>query len=437
MSEVPSREEIARVVDASRALRLRSEEGVRADERKALDREAPTLAALYGHADLQRDQARELVSLEALPPWPDSDEGPCRLPVKRLSAGHGWGTRLDRMLGGGVCPGYMLGIGAASAKAGKTLIAMQIADGLALRSASLLREARPGPLTPVMVLSEMSPQALSWRSLARWTGHDSTIFRAGRSARTLRDPELVDAAWRSAERALDPDSLFGHARSLMRALWPPLGGGPELLHRVAERLKRWVGDLQEDYSREVWPVVVIDPIQRWQARGAGEVEALNELVEVLGEVAYAGRWVVIVTSDTNKASASGGSDPKKVRTPQEEGAAAFRGSYKLQHLLDAGLYLRRPEDAPDSLDGIVEVESVVVFNRWGAATQPFPRFTVDLKRARFVAHDVDDERRAIAREAPPAQAGNNRHSHKQGNGRPNLSPTTAREPLNGRDGSTP
>ena len=335
-----------------------------------LEQLAPRFATLYGEAQLEHDKTRELVSLASLPPWPGC----------RSKAGHGWGEGLDKTLGGGVRPGYILAIGASSAGAGKTAFVMQLADGLALRTEKLLREKKPGPLTPVLVASEMRPDELSWRSLARWTSADTRIFDAGRSAAALLagdelDPNAeVENAFKKAKEALRGE--FGASRHFLR-LFAKRSSGVELVKDLATVCAQWKEQLSKEHpDRAVWPVVVLDPIQRFQGQGQ-EVEALNTLVEELSSTARAQGWVVFLTSDTNKPAASGASNTKDKR---EEGAAAFRGSYKLQHLVDAALYLTRPDEDPDR----PELLAVLVKNRRGSSAKVhWPRYQWDVRRARF------------------------------------------------------
>lgn len=332
--------------------------------------DAPLLSELYGITQLQSDRERELVSVAKLPGWPNCQN----------EAGHGWGAYLDRILGGGICPGYMLGTGASSAGAGKTAFVMQLVDGLALRNVQLIRDKQPGPLLPIVIASEMSPAALSWRGLARWTSRDARIFRSGKSAaQLLQGFELYPAkaakeAWERAEEALLGE--FGQARSWIR-VYQGDHNGPNMIKQLDSILSQWVDTLQKQYpDRTIWPVVVIDPIQRYQAQGV-EVEALNNLVECLGVAAINRGWVALITSDTNKPSASGNTNKGDKR---EEGAAAFRGSYKLQHLLDAAIYLTKPEDSDPKRP---ELELVIVKNRWGSAASPWPRYYWDVRYARF------------------------------------------------------
>lgn len=320
------------------------------NEPPSLDETAPTFASSYGPSQLERDRTRQLVSLARLPGWPGDTS----------DAGHGWGLPLNEVLGGGICPGYMLAVGAAGAGMGKTAWIMQVADGLALRTAELVDKGGNAPLTPVLILSEMGVQALTWRTLARWTGHNARVFRAGHSA---DDPEERDAVRRHFEEAADALSgPLGKARAYMRALRLPAG---DVVRDIARDVTRWKEELtRQADGREVWPVVVVDPIQRWQREELDEVQGLNVLAEGLRALADDRGAVVFLTSDTNKPAAA------STREAGSEGTRAwatglFRGSYKLQHAADAALALWRPAPNGSPAPGLI---GVLAKNRWGGLT---------------------------------------------------------------------
>jgi hypothetical protein len=342
--------------------REQAEEDSTKTSEERLDEGAPTFHDAYGIEELEKDRGRELVSIATLPGWPGSSGN-----------GHGWGKELNQALGGGICPGYSLAIGAATAKAGKTSLLMQLAVGLSLRTAELIENRKPGPLTPVLVCSEMSAQALTWRALARWTGYDSRIFRAGKNAQDLYiegkptemdRAEHVAKAWQAAEDALT-EGLFAESRRYMRGLSPHHKhlGGRALMEHLESMVGAWVMDLKAQYNREVWPVVVLDPIQRWTDSNLKELEALGGLVEALGTATEKHGWIVLMTSDATKATATRSADQEKPIDPKTLAAEVFRGSYKLQHLCDAAICLMA-DDGKDE-DGSAPMKLVFALNRWG------------------------------------------------------------------------
>lgn len=320
-------------------------------------------AELFTLGDLEEAERRDLLSLAELP------------------EGHGWGAELDRMLGGGLAPGMLVALGASRAGAGKTAFLMQLADGLALRCAELTENANAdssAPLTPVLILSEMSARDLGFRTLGRLLGKPARLFRSGPAA--LRQERAFledryndpDAASKAVETVAD---LFHRAREEAReggrlhriATWQRLGrpgcSGAGMLSALAIEVEDWRAELAAAHGREVWPVVIVDPIQRWQSPGP-EVEALNELVETLDALADQHGWIAFVTSDTNKdaakvATVRKSNEPERLASP-----ALFRGSYKLHHTADVVMVIQ-----PMMVEVRGERESWAAValdkNRWG------------------------------------------------------------------------
>lgn len=307
--------------------------------------EAPLCSLGYDLAKLERDRTRVLASVDLAPLDP--------------TRGYGWGPRLNTFFGGGLAPGALVGIGANAAGSGKTAFTMQLADGFALRSAHLVQTDQPGPLTPVFILSEMSLDDLSRRSLGRMLGEPAYYFRAGESAArsfaALR-PQ-VDRAYEAAKRVMSPTGDFTRMRHFQRQVTNTFVSGVHAIEKVRSLVSQWREHLATAHpGRDIWPIVVIDPIQRWQDRSKPEVEALNELCELLDMTADTEGWIVLATSDSTKTSAT---------APREEtsGAAMFRGSYKLQHATDHAVGLDRPEEL--SGERCRYLALLLIKNRWG------------------------------------------------------------------------
>lgn len=338
-----------------------------------LDTLAPTLGRDCPLVSIEAGMARDLISLAKLPTrW---TLGPVE--------GHGIGHELNRVLGGGVCKGYMTAVGASAAGTGKTAFVMQVADGLAFRTAELLEEGAPGPLTPVLVTSEMQPEALSWRSLSRVLSVPYRVFRAGASAWKAEVVDDLESIRRDVQKAMA--GPLGDARRWVRVMRRGRQGGGQLIASIRRVAKLWKDELEQAHGREVVPVVVFDPIQRFLDPGQPEIEGQSRIAELLEEAALEDGLVVIVTSDTSKAAAT--SKPRKGEGP-DEGAGVFRGSYKLLHAVDSAMVLRRAKGAKWSA-GRIEMEIVFAKNRWGALdTVPF---WYDPAHARFeVRGGVDD-----------------------------------------------
>lgn len=352
-----------------------------------LDRAKP-LSVLYGLTQLKADRNRRLVSIANLPSWPNQHEN--------HTHGHGWGGPLNKLLGGGLLPGYLLAVGAWNAGGGKTALVMQLADGLALRTYKIIKGqnavqqelgAKPPPkepLTPVLILSEMPAEALAWRTLGRWTGCDNNIFRAGDSAAEIHGEETVNNALKAGEEALGGD--LGKSRDYI-CYYDNVNclAGKPLVDDVAAAIEAWRKQLQIAHpERDIWPVLVMDPIQRWQQSGVNETEALNELVEALQVTTRREKFITIATSDTNKASATSSSETKGKNAPseQEQATAVFRGSYKLMHLPDAAITVRTVGN--DGENRTVEIP--LAKNRWGNTfSDPKISYTWHTPTGRFTA----------------------------------------------------
>lgn len=314
-------------------------------------------ATCAGIEAMQRDRMVELVSLARLPAWP--------MATTPGHPGHGWGTALEEQLGGGVEPGEMIGVGASSAGAGKTAFVAQLADGLALRSAAIAGgdTSWGRTLTPVIFASEMSVETLTKRTWSRW-------LRVSYSQ--IRDRGNSDA-WDRGIEALTSGPL---AQAWQWKHHLPLDQVVGKLRVVVRALRNHVE--QDCPGFRVVPVVFIDPIQRVMDGSAGEVEALNAASDAIRRVTSEEKVITFVTSDTNKTAATGNGSTDLV----EAGVGAFRGSYRLQHDLDAALFLSldRAEDGGDNSQQDAAgnyfrpAKMVVVKTRNGNPHRPWPAF---------------------------------------------------------------
>lgn len=362
---------------------------------------------LYSLSAARLDEKLQLLTLARLPQW-EQEIGQAPVPT-----GHGWGYHLDELLGQGLARGELIAIAADRAGAGKTALLAQIVDGIITRSLIIARQEQPEQrwgdvMTPVVLLSEMSPQQLAWRSGARWLGVSSQAFRGGVSYRNrLRTDDMRlanDQNWQRFFRLLDPDATpFGAARqywlkriTLSTALEAMDRNSEEWGDMLVDAIRAWVLGLYGKNGEglpqgTVRPVLVVDPIQRSQQLDLPDVEALNRLARMLRTRAQQEGWIVLLTSDTNKVSATGAT--KKESTAIEEAAAAFRGSYGLQHELSTALYIRRPPTARDLKP--LEVEIVIPKSRWGAMPKgtpddPWPRFEWEPQYLRFIPLSRDE-----------------------------------------------
>lgn len=373
------------------------------DTDSVLDRLIPTRSTTYTRSHFARDRRRGLLPIDTLPSWANyTGELDGTVPT-----GHGWGEVLNTALGGGLAPQYFCVLGAEQAKGGKTALAEQLLFGLALRTAAVVAGHASGPRVVPYYVGEMwqgseddqltPSRQLAHRDLARWLGVDGNLFRRGdetggeapgirRLAEQLhRDPgelavEVLEVANEAIEsgpfyRARQFSHLF-NVRALLSSHDQQETKGPPVDHRRGVPLLRSiVAAILQDRERkakawgcdqrEIWPLLFIDPIQRFQASGDNAVSALDEFVEELRAVCDEHGLIVLATSDTNKDSAKGG--VPKDATPFARAAWVFRGSYKLLHLPDSALVLsvEWPKDDQGTPKGRVWVG----LNRWGA-----PRF---------------------------------------------------------------
>ena len=316
-------------------------------------------------------------------------------------AGYGMGTFLNDILGGGIGRGEALVLGAAGPGAGKTHLLGQWAEGLALRCEAMLKNPEgwapsTRTLTPVIVLSELMPTALLGRAVARWTGIDGNVFRQGRHWKGYvtngERGESINAeqAERIANAAVMEGGDLAPLLHWMRRLPIPAGGSPlSTIDEVKAAAAGWAKQLREvaaSHDFDIVPVVMIDPIQRYQGADDDEIRALNVLVEGIHDAAIAEGFAMLCTSDTNKDSTTGGAGgrAKNEREARERGAKVLRGSNKLLHLVDASIYIDRDWDR--SLPaGFGETEIGIGKNRHGTNGPPFARFRWHFQTGRMFA----------------------------------------------------
>jgi len=357
--------------------------------RAALETSMPTLASSFGVDELDGGRRRSLISVAKLPGWPAGPE-----------TGHGLGKHLDVQLGGGVGPGYVLTVGSRGVGNAASGFLQQFVDGLALRSASILElgddeDTRSrAVITPVVMLTEAGPSELTWRTLARWTGTDQRLFRAGNASARLLGLKLnqVERAFNQARAALQ--SRVGQSRSLIRLVQDLPGRGRDLVEPLVERVEIWRRELVEEHRLETWPVVVFDPVEQWLDHSRTGIHGVNELIEVLARTARARGWILLVGTES---------------LDESDGYSA------LSRLPDACLRLQRPEvTMPGLTKGQMEVEVAVLHNRWGRDEPPYPRYRWESRAGRFLPVSVgevaalweDDagegaEAHTVMRQAPP------------------------------------
>ena len=322
------------------------------------------MSELYTKADILNLKDRKLLSLKTLPGW-DSYNG-----HDAPASGHGWGEHFHKQVGG-VAPGTMVAIGASSAGAGKTYFVSQLTEGLAYRTAELIEKGNPEsePLTPVFFISEMSHEELIHRSAGRIIGVSGSDLRAGADAAAYHTEERFNAIYERFVEITEGDNIFAKGRNQFINMWidqPDQPRGEKMINEIREWVSEEVEALEERHGFPVWPVVVIDSIQRFQDVEQGEVESLGHLSKQICGLIKDNGWIAFIPSDTNKAAAKG-SDNTTAK------AGIFRGSYELLHVVDVALYLSSDPDAePLEHDGEKcgrKVTLKFAKNRWGSLAE--------------------------------------------------------------------
>ncbi|NVB41912.1 hypothetical protein G6O69_29040 [Pseudenhygromyxa sp. WMMC2535] len=231
---------------------------------------------------LRRSVSRRGVSLAELPGWPGS-----------AATGQGLGAGVDALLGT-LHPGDLGLITAGRRGAGRTSLLAQLADGLALRGGEgggrgegegqgqTKGDELAAPLTPVLVVSDEAPALWRARSLARWSGRDVRHFTGARAhpeaASTLED--FARGAW----AALDARQRFIAPGELAAA---------QARSELLESLRRWQRQLaaaSERAPEQVWPVLILDPLEAL-------APDLHETLAWLSRVAEDESLVILASAD--------------------------------------------------------------------------------------------------------------------------------------------
>ncbi len=298
-----------------------------------------------------------------------------------LPEGHGLGEQLDDVLGGGLAPGDLVGIGAPATGAGKTALLTQALDGLALRSALAAEDPEAtAPLTPVMLVTEMDAADLECRTLGRLLSVPGTMFVAGASARRWRDHATVTARFADARRLMAPGGAYARLCPWQHVMRAGSLAGPTLLAALERHADEWLGLLRREHpGRELVPILAIDPVQSVLPadEGRSEIETLGEMSAALDALAERRRWIVAMSVETNKASARGDDAPTRA-------AAVYRGTMQLLHRCDVALVLVPDELGPD---GVRPVSLFIDKNRRGRTGVAIPYRWHTTRGLRYVPDD--------------------------------------------------
>lgn len=287
--------------------------------------------------DLQKFRARRRVgrvSIAQLPGWRRrGDTGHDHSPF-----GHGLGPWLDRAMGG-IRPARMILLGARKAKGGKTALMHQLAAGLAMLSVERVDAGGDEPLLLVFWATEMHLDDLAERGLARFLGLSQGVFQGdGRTAELdeveayLRDEcgDLYNRARSRFVRFIEIGKLLQGIPGVEGA--EPRRDGPEMLAAIEALVESAAKQVEEETGRKVWRVVVIDPYQRRVEETEDTTKAETAFAKMVRARVDALDWILLLTSDATKASATDEIDP--TMPPDIVVTQVTRGSYSMTHQCD-------------------------------------------------------------------------------------------------------
>lgn len=258
----------------------------------------------------------------------------------------GWGPIFDNFTNGGLKKGTFVLIGAKGAGYGKTGFLLQLGwDAFALRNDYIVKNRIvKQPLLPALLLSEMSAEAIRCRTLGKLMRQPYEGFSSFPAAM-----KLFNLDEQGAFIKLKEVTTFIENEKLNERLTPwqnylnsthlnsetsQKQNTPDFAIRVIvaqmEEMKLRTEKLYPDWKGNVWPVLLLDPIQRFSGGSGNEIDSLSRFSEKLYEYTRDMGWITMATSDTTKGAATAKTDTH---------GDAFRGSYKLMHSCDIAVKL--------------------------------------------------------------------------------------------------
>lgn len=263
----------------------------------------------------------------------------------RMVSDLGWGEVFDNFTNGGLKKGTFVLIGAKGAGYGKTGFLLQVGwDGFALRNDYIVKnKITKEPLLPALLLSEMSAEAIRCRSLGKLMREPYEGFSSFPAAMKLFKVNEEGALRKFKEVAtfIEEEKLnerMSFWQSYLNSTH--LSETGEGSHNINHSIKVIVSQMEEmklrteraypEWKGNVWPVLLLDPIQRFSGGGGNEIDSLSRFSEKLYEYTRDLGWITMATSDTTKSAAT---------SKGESHGDAFRGSYKLMHSCDIAVKL--------------------------------------------------------------------------------------------------
>ena len=282
----------------------------------------------------------------------------------------GWGKQMSEYLGG-VHQGSCIGISANGAGMGKTSYLQQLLDAIALRNDWVIKNnLLEEPIMPIVIVSELDKYELKLRTLGRYMGVPYSALRSKRRAvRLLKlSEEEADAFKEQAEAFARGEGLGERFKPWVHILDPK--DRAEFRTTLESDLFILKSETEISYPAwkgKVWPVVALDPLQRWVANEGDTILGAGSLAIWFRGVCRKHGYIGFFTSDTNKASAAANKEGLTMDQAQSmTGVEAFRGSQEIMHAATAAVVLYRiKDDDANPHDATRTMYASVVKNRDG------------------------------------------------------------------------
>lgn len=256
----------------------------------------------------------------------------------------GWGPIFDEFTNGGLKKGSFILIGAKGAGYGKTGFMLQLGwDGFALRNDYIVKNRIvKEPLLPILLLSEMGADSIRCRSLGKlmrmpYEGFSSfpaamKLFNVDEHGALVKFKEITNFIEREElnERMSPWQNYLNSTHLSEQGDEASKSFSIRVITSQMEEMKLRTEKEYPEWKGNVWPVLLIDPIQRFCGSSGSEVDSLSRFAEKLYECVRDLGWIAIATSDTTKGAAT---------SKTETHGDAFRGSYKLMHSCDIAVKL--------------------------------------------------------------------------------------------------
>jgi hypothetical protein len=231
------------------------------------DVEIDRLGHVSALEQLRAVMASPVISLAEIPSWPSADP-------HDPDVGPALGPALGELLGE-LRAGDLILVGGRGRGVGRTSLLAQLGDALALRVNG------QGPQTPVLCVVEGPAVLWRARSLARWSGLDVRRFLdAGAPDAAAQMQAFCASEWVE----LDRRQRFVDAIVLRE---------PTQRRELIGAIGRWRTELAVTHGQEVWPILLIDPLEQLVVGDTSLAEVLADLDRLATEQGF----IVIASCD--------------------------------------------------------------------------------------------------------------------------------------------